>query len=85
MKIIKTASGKQTIKMSKKEWEAFGKKAGWMRTAQAIQLAWCSAELSRDQTGDPVITLRDARNAIDLAQDDASKLQPLFRMIQENV
>ena len=29
MKIIKTASGKKTIKMSKKEWEAIGKKAGW--------------------------------------------------------
>jgi len=29
MKIIKTASGKQTIKMSKKEWESIGKKAKW--------------------------------------------------------
>jgi len=30
MKIVKTASGKQTIKMSKNEWKAIGKKAGWM-------------------------------------------------------
>jgi len=29
MKITKTASGKQTIKMSKKEWESIGKRAGW--------------------------------------------------------
>jgi len=29
MKIIKTASGKQTVKMSKKEWQSIGKKAGW--------------------------------------------------------
>jgi len=29
MKITKTASGNK-IKMSKKEWEAIGKKAGWM-------------------------------------------------------
>jgi hypothetical protein len=29
MKITKTASGKQTIKISKKEWESIGKKAGW--------------------------------------------------------
>jgi len=29
MKIIKTASGKQTIKMSKKEWKDIGKTAGW--------------------------------------------------------
>jgi len=29
MKITKTASGKQTIKISKKEWTNIGKKAGW--------------------------------------------------------
>ena len=29
MKIIKTASGKKQIKMSKKEWQDIGKKAGW--------------------------------------------------------
>jgi len=34
MKITKTASGKKTIKMSKKEWEAIGKKAGWTKKAQ---------------------------------------------------
>ena len=33
MKITKTASGKQTIKMSKKEWTSIGKKAGWMKKA----------------------------------------------------
>ena len=33
MKIIKTASGKKRIKISKKEWKAIGKKAGWMKTA----------------------------------------------------
>ena len=30
MKIIKTASGKSKIKISKKEWQSIGKKAGWM-------------------------------------------------------
>jgi len=33
MKIVKTASGKQTIKISKKEWTSLGKKAGWIKTA----------------------------------------------------
>ena len=33
MKITKTASGKSKIKMSKKEWQSIGKKAGWMKTA----------------------------------------------------
>ena len=36
MKLIKTASGKKTIKISKREWQAIGKKAGWMKTASAI-------------------------------------------------
>jgi len=34
MKIVKTASGKKTVKMSKKEWTAIGKKAGWMKLSQ---------------------------------------------------
>ena len=29
MKITKTASGKSKVKMSKKEWQDIGKKAGW--------------------------------------------------------
>jgi len=33
MKITKTASGKQNVKMSKKEWTSIGKKAGWIKTA----------------------------------------------------
>ncbi len=34
MKLIKTASGKQTIKLSKKEWTDIGKKAGWMKISE---------------------------------------------------
>lgn len=34
MKLMKTASGKQTIKMSKKEWESIGKKAGFFGTTK---------------------------------------------------
>lgn len=30
MKILKTASGKNKIHISKKEWESMGKKAGWL-------------------------------------------------------
>jgi hypothetical protein len=33
MKLIKQASGKTTIKMSKKEWTDLGKRAGWMKEA----------------------------------------------------
>jgi len=30
MKIIKNANGKKTVKLSQKDWEEFGKKAGWL-------------------------------------------------------
>jgi len=30
MKYIKTASGKTQLKISKSEWKAIGKKAGWL-------------------------------------------------------
>jgi len=30
MKLVKTASGKSVIKMSKSEWQSIGKKAGWL-------------------------------------------------------
>jgi len=40
MKITKTASGKRTIKISRKEWTNIGKKAGWMKKiAQPAPLA----------------------------------------------
>lgn len=34
MRIV-TANGKKTVKMSKTEWAEIGKKAGWMKMAQA--------------------------------------------------
>lgn len=34
MKIVKSASGKKTIKISKKEWESIGKDAGWFKKSQ---------------------------------------------------
>jgi hypothetical protein len=33
MKIVRTASGKRTLKISKKEWEALGKQSGWTKEA----------------------------------------------------
>ena len=37
MKLIKTASGKKKLKISRKEWTSIGKKAGWMKIAQESQ------------------------------------------------
>jgi len=36
MKLIKTASGKKKLKISKKEWTSIGKKAGWMKESTAF-------------------------------------------------
>ena len=37
MKVIKTASGKNRIKISKSEWTSIGKKAGWMKEAMPMK------------------------------------------------
>ena len=38
MKITRTSNEKKTVKMSRKEWESIGKKAGWIdRQAQQSQ------------------------------------------------
>ena len=45
MKIVKTASGKQNIKISKKEWTNIGKKAGWMKKAEVSHTCdYCGEE-----------------------------------------
>jgi len=44
MKLVKTASGKKTIKMSKSDWEAIGKKAGWT-TAEEAEIIEGSGEI----------------------------------------
>ena len=36
MKVVTASNGKQTVRMSKKEWQDIGKKAGWMKKAQEI-------------------------------------------------
>jgi hypothetical protein len=35
MKIVTASNGKKTVKMSKKEWQSIGKKAGWEKKAQS--------------------------------------------------
>ena len=39
MKLVKTASGKKSVKMSKREWQSIGKTAGWMKKASG---SWSS-------------------------------------------
>ena len=44
MKVVKTASGKTRIKMSKSEWESIGKKSGWFREANQDKDFWIKNE-----------------------------------------
>jgi alpha-amylase/alpha-mannosidase (GH57 family) len=37
MKIITASNGKKTVRMSKKEWESLGKKAGWANDTMHTQ------------------------------------------------
>jgi len=66
MKIVKTASGKQTLKLSRKEWEALGKKAGWEKTAQKLETVK-TLELLTDRE-----LTRALRDAI-IAEEEAIK------------
>ena len=36
MKLVKTASGKKKLKISKKEWKNIGKKHGWIKASETI-------------------------------------------------
>lgn len=38
MKLIKTANGKRTIRISKSEWQKIGRTAGWDRSEEEIKL-----------------------------------------------
>jgi len=40
MKLVKTASGKTNIKMSQKEWQSLGKKAGWSNPGDERSHYW---------------------------------------------
>ena len=37
MKLVKNASGKTTVKLSKSEWANIGKKAGWLKKANITE------------------------------------------------
>ena len=62
MKLIKKASGRQTVKISKREWESIGKKHGWMKAVKEAQVSgkkrfssdYLATEYVSEQNGSPV-------------------------------
>ena len=47
MKLIKTASGKKQLKMSKKEWENIGMGAKWMRVPSSYMSKTASRNIKQ--------------------------------------
>ena len=58
MKIVKQASGKKTIKISKKEWTDLGKQAGWINK-QSNQLKKAQQELAEKNKDELLATLKE--------------------------
>jgi hypothetical protein len=50
MKVVKTASGKQTLKLSKKDWLAIGEKTGWLKAAGPFLVHEGDAEVAPSPT-----------------------------------
>ena len=68
MKIVKTANGKETIKISKKDWFGIGKTAGWLKVAGD---EWDEeARLRGKDPGDAYDLRRDYGGDIDAARAD---------------
>ncbi len=64
MKITKTASGKQTINISKKEWTSIGKKAGWIKAASEFQEYYLDNGKIIDQDGNDLTDKMFVLNAM---------------------
>jgi len=69
MKLTKTASGNK-LKLSKKEWESIGRKAGWISVAEDDELRqWVDQELI-DNFND-LLYMPDEDGILDLDADDS--------------
>ena len=76
MKLVKSASGKTTIRMSRQEWTDMGKKAGWInKEAQPIAGTWDG------QSSDPSSAVKRLKGEIGR---QLSLLERVLRSIDEN-
>jgi hypothetical protein len=74
MKLVKNASGKKTIKISKKEWENLGKKAGWIKSAMPLMM---DAKVRKIDTVEGMLSLKDICPNIDACQEEVFAKQYL--------
>jgi hypothetical protein len=76
MKVIKTASGKNRIKISKKEWTSIGKQSGWIKESADRMEVWLVANAMRQYGGNFVQKLGACISAAD--STNAQKLKDAF-------
>ena len=58
MKLVKAASGKETIKISKKDWKNIGIKAGWMKSAATEEIYFLDKGVLYDEDGEEVFDMK---------------------------
>jgi len=75
MKLVKQASGKTTIKMSRKEWTDLGKKAGWMKKADSEDFRQ-EEQRRKSLAAHLEVIIGRWRNSLDTEQKAQSMLAP---------
>ena len=85
MKIIKTANGKKQVKMSKSEWVSIGKKAGWMKTAAALQTLDAKVQVFQgNQVGQPITLQLDVGDH-SIILPNTGAMAEIYQTVQESM
>ena len=84
MKLVKTASGKTKIKMSKREWQSLGKKAGWMDNDDSLKLAEMFDKL---RNAIDIVLKQDFDDPFDMGDkgDPRAKLPKIIKKFKEAI
>jgi hypothetical protein len=84
MKLVKTASGKQTIKMSRSEWKSIGKKAGW-EPSEDFGAFHRSDSLSRELSDYGQLFINKGNRMIELSDKTDGEFADMLDHSQMNV
>lgn len=83
MKLIKTASGKETIKISKADWQDIGKKAGWLKSASSGEIYMLDKGILYDDEGDEVFNMKKLIKYFEPMKELGLKQIPKFKNPEE--
>ena len=77
MKIIKTTNGKAKIKISRKEWEGYGRQAGWGFPFSEMKDAW-----KTDRLDDQSYVENFIKQCLDQSKGDSSVVEQIGKLQQ---